>query len=233
MPLPVDPFDVKNLLFSGKSLIVLKLASVSGYTGATDTITKTTHGLTVGRTVAFVSGTGWTGLTAGTVYYVVAVPTADTFKVSATAGGAAITIGTSSAGIFEPVEIFGSKILTSKADQEEKSYEYPDAQGISREVRTVLSKQMESFTFNSGEVKRISRIFGGGLAGRVTGKATLYCPDPDDASGTVSMKSENDFPCTITRDGDVQIGNSEFSEVTLNLKSNKLGTLIFTSDAVV
>jgi hypothetical protein len=233
MPLPIDPFDVKNLLFSGKSLIVLKLASVSGYTGATDTITKTAHGLTVGRTVAFVSGTGWTGLTAGTVYYVVATPTTDTFKISATTGGAAITVGTSTGGVFEPVEIFGSKILTSKAEQEEKAYEYPDASGITREVRTVLTKQAESFTFSSGEVKRISRIFGGGLAGRVTGKATLYCPDPDDASGTVAMKSEADFPATITRDGDVQIGNSEFSEVTLNLKSNKLGTIVFTPDAIV
>jgi hypothetical protein len=75
MPLPVDPFDVKNLLFSGKSLIVLKLTAVSGYTAATDTITKTAHGLTVGRTLSFVSGTGWTGLTAGTVYYVVGVAT--------------------------------------------------------------------------------------------------------------------------------------------------------------
>jgi hypothetical protein len=233
MPLPIDPFDVKNLLFSGKSLIVINLAAVSGYTAATDTITKTAHGLTVGRTVEFVSGTGWTGLTAGLLYYVVAVPTTDTFKISATAGGAAISVGTSTVGVFEPVEVFGAKVLTDKPEQDTKSYEYPDSEGVSREVRTIVTRQVQSWTFTSGEIKRISRLFGGGMMGFVSAKATLYNPDPSDASGTVSMKSENKFPCTLTRDGDITIGNSEFSEMTLTLKGNKLGKVIFTPDAVV
>lgn len=61
-------------------------------------ITKTAHGLTVGREVVFsTTGALPTGLVAGTKYYVKTTPDADTFTVSATPGGAAIaTTGTQS-----------------------------------------------------------------------------------------------------------------------------------------
>lgn len=49
------------------------------------------HGYSAGQTVVFYGGTAPTGLTAGTVYYVVN-PTTDDFQVAATAGGAAINI---------------------------------------------------------------------------------------------------------------------------------------------
>lgn len=230
MALPIDPFDVQKTIFSGNTLIVLTLAQVTGFTASTDTITKTAHGYVVGSLLKYVSGTGFTGLTAGTNYYVVTVPDANSFKVSATSGGAAISVGTSSAGIFRPVQVFGSKLLTSKLEQEEKPLERPDSAGIIRKVRKVLTKQQESFTFEVDEVKRLLSIFGSALAGRVTATATLYCPDPDDASGKVSLKSEDDFSCTVTRDGDLQIGNSEFSKATFNLESNKLGAITWTAD---
>ncbi|PSJ60745.1 hypothetical protein [Pseudaminobacter soli (ex Li et al. 2025)] len=59
-------------------------------------ITKTAHGLTVGRKVKFsTTGALPTGLTAGVEYYVKTVPDADTFQVSATPTGTAIaTTGT-------------------------------------------------------------------------------------------------------------------------------------------
>lgn len=233
MALPVDPFLVQNTVFSGNTLIVLTLNSVSGYTASTDTITKTAHGLSVGSTLKYVSGTGFSGLTANTMYYVVAVPTADTFKLSATSGGSAISVGTSSAGVFKPVQIFGSKLLTSKLEQEEKKLERADSAGVLRAVRKVLVKQQESFTFEVQEVKRLLPIFGNGLAGRITATATLYCPDPDDVSGKCALVSEADFSCTVTRDGDLAIGNSEFSTATFNLESNKLGVITWTPDATV
>lgn len=60
-------------------------------------ITWVAHGLVVNRSVVFTTTGGLpTGLTAGTVYYVKTAPTADTFTVSATPGGA--VINTSSAG---------------------------------------------------------------------------------------------------------------------------------------
>ncbi len=56
------------------------------------------HGLSVGDTAAFAtSGVLPTGITAGTTYYVVSVPTTDTFTFSATAGGSPVnTSGTQS-----------------------------------------------------------------------------------------------------------------------------------------
>lgn len=229
--LPIDPFSVTKTLFSGKSLIVLKLAQQTGYTAATSTITKTTHGLAVGDQVVYVSGTGFTGLVALTSYYVVAVPTADTFQISATSGGSAIAVGTSTVGIFRPVTIFGAKLITNKLEQEVKDLERPDSAGVIRKARSVLTKQNESFPFEIDEVKRLLTIFNGSLAGRVTGNATIYCPDPDDASGNVSLKSEADFACTVTRDGDLPMGNSEFSKATLNIESNKTtGAITWTAD---
>ncbi len=61
-------------------------------------ITKIAHGLTIGRKIIFsTTGALPTGLTAGTEYYVKAVPDADTFTVSATPTGTAIaTTGTQS-----------------------------------------------------------------------------------------------------------------------------------------
>ena len=60
-------------------------------TPSTDTITCTAHGFIDTDTIVFFKGTVPTGLTEGTVYYV-RDATTDTFKVAATAGGAAIDL---------------------------------------------------------------------------------------------------------------------------------------------
>jgi len=72
---------------------VAKATEVTGATSATDTITSTAHGLTDGDKVVFRDTGNATGIVAGRVYYVDAVAT-DTFKVSSTNGGTAITLGT-------------------------------------------------------------------------------------------------------------------------------------------
>ena len=72
---------------------VAKATEVTGATSATDTITSTAHGLTDGDKVVFRDTGNATGIVAGRVYYVDAVAT-DTFKVSTTNGGTAITLGT-------------------------------------------------------------------------------------------------------------------------------------------
>jgi hypothetical protein len=75
--------------------------TITGGVAATNVITAVAHGLTVGDRVIFPTLTGGAGLTPATVeYYVETVPSADTFTVSATLGGAqldfttAITDGT-------------------------------------------------------------------------------------------------------------------------------------------
>lgn len=59
-----------------------------------DKIVCETHGLANGDNVVFTGGTAPTGLTEGTVYFVVGVTAGDpdTFQVSATSGGSAINI---------------------------------------------------------------------------------------------------------------------------------------------
>ena len=59
-----------------------------------DIITKTAHGLTADTDIVFTSLTGGAGLTANTVTYWVRDVTTDSFKVSATRGGAAVNITT-------------------------------------------------------------------------------------------------------------------------------------------
>lgn len=69
-------------------------ANYAAFTSATDTITGT-HALSVGDKVVF-TNRGGTSLVEGRFYYVQSVSTTVSFKVAATSGGAAITVGTGS-----------------------------------------------------------------------------------------------------------------------------------------
>lgn len=60
---------------------------------ATNVFTSAAHGLSVGDVVEFKSATTLpAGLSATTTYYVISVPTVNTFKVSATKGGTTVSI---------------------------------------------------------------------------------------------------------------------------------------------
>jgi len=72
----------------------------TGASSATDTITPTSaHSLVAGDKVVFTSTGDATGIVAGRVYFVQSVSTTVSFKVTATSGGSAITLGTSTANI--------------------------------------------------------------------------------------------------------------------------------------
>ena len=86
-----------NVLTTNK---VNKVASVVG-ASATDTITAVAHGLSNGDQVSFVNVDVATNIREDKTYFVVSKAT-DTFKVAATAGGAAITLGTA-APVYVPV----------------------------------------------------------------------------------------------------------------------------------
>ncbi|MEN6631792.1 MAG: hypothetical protein ABFD84_05150 [Candidatus Polarisedimenticolia bacterium] len=74
-------------------------STVTMTVAAPGVVTWTAHGLSVDTPVVFTTtGALPTGLTAGTTYYVKAVPTADTFTVSATVGGSAITTSGTQSG---------------------------------------------------------------------------------------------------------------------------------------
>jgi len=69
--------------------------SYTAATAATDTIT-VTHSLSVGDKVVFTNVGVATAIVVGRVYWVQSISTTVSFKVAATSGGAAITIGTAS-----------------------------------------------------------------------------------------------------------------------------------------
>lgn len=232
MALPTAPFDTTKSIFAGKSILQLKLLpAVTGVTAATDTLTKTAHGYAVNQALVFNSGTGFTGLVAATTYYVTAVPSADTFKLSATLGGSAISVGTSTVGSFTPVYVFESRKLDYKDGREYKTLERPDSAGVLRVARKVCTKGAEEFVYEIDEAKRLlTDLFGGKLAGLATGTATIWEPDSDDASGKVALKSETDFSCDLVRDGDLKFGDGDFTKAQIKIASRKAGDVTWTVD---
>lgn len=230
--IPSSPFVSSRSIFAGKSVVQLKTApALTGVTGATDTLTTAAaHNLTVGDQVIFNSGTGFTGLVALTSYFIVAIPSSTTFKISATQGGSAIAVGTSSAGSLQPVLVFESRLLDSKNQQENKEILRPDGSGVLRKVRIVTTKREESFSFEMDEAKRLLSVFSGALSGLVTATCTIWLPDPSDASGNVALKSENDFACTVYRDGDLKFGDGDFTKPTIMIESTKPGSIAWTVD---
>jgi hypothetical protein len=78
-------------------------------TSATDTITTgAAHGLVVGDKVVFTSVGASTTIKVGRGYWVQAIPTGTTLKVSATNGGAAITVGTATG-----LNFYGMKVANT------------------------------------------------------------------------------------------------------------------------
>ena len=87
------------------------LTSISIATG-TPTFNRACHGFSAGDKVVFTGGTTVPcGLTLNTVYYVIATGlTTDAFQVSATSGGASITVSGEATGTFyvaEPLDLSG------------------------------------------------------------------------------------------------------------------------------
>lgn len=96
-------------------------AALTGVTAvaATDVITKATHGLVTGDRVVFTTGTGFTGLTAGQIYYAIVID-ANTFKVATTAAnavaGTAVDITVDgSAGTFQKTENLSAFAFDARA----------------------------------------------------------------------------------------------------------------------
>ncbi|MFJ5143304.1 DUF5309 family protein [Streptomyces sp. NPDC088707] len=85
--------QTRGLLSAITTNRIAKGVTTTGATSATDTITATGHGLVDGDKIVFTATGAATGIVAGRIYFVDAVD-ANTFKVSTSAGGAAITLGT-------------------------------------------------------------------------------------------------------------------------------------------
>jgi hypothetical protein len=93
-----NPSTTATLNLYGNTCQVIGSTPVTISIASPGVLTKTAHGLNAGDTIILSTANALpTGLAAGTVYFVKTVPTADTFTLSATSGGAAInTSGTQS-----------------------------------------------------------------------------------------------------------------------------------------
>lgn len=235
MSLPSAPFDAAKSIFAGLSVIQLKLLpQLTGVTAtaATDVIAKAGHTFVDDQMVQFVSGTGFTGLVAGTNYFVRDVVAGVSFKLAATKGGAVVDITVDgTVGVFAPVSVFEVDQLDDDPEQQVKQLKRPDAQGRLRPVRTVESEAAEKWTYNLQELKRVLELFGGKMRGRKDGTATMWIPDPDDATGTVALKSQDDFAVTVSREGKITYGNSDFSKTTIKVESRESDDITWTADA--
>ena len=233
MPLPTAPFNAAKSIYAGKKIIqvVLTTGSITGATaaGSSATIAATAHGFVVGGMVQFVSGTGFTGLTAGTNYFVTKAAT-DTFEVSATKGGTAITISAEgSAGVFAPVEVFESNTLKEGGQDTFEDFKRYGTDGVQRTKRKVLSESVNEISWEVDEAKRLLDIFGGRMNGLAVARGvTVWVQDPDDASGKCALKSI-EFPANITRDGEVTMEK----KVVATLKAENTGDtpITYTPDA--
>ena len=100
-----DPSDnttarqMAGLLSVMTSNVPVKQAITTGASASTDTIT-VTHNLAVGDKVVFTDVGASTTIVAGVAYWVTSVSTTASFKVSATSGGAAITVGTATVSFY-------------------------------------------------------------------------------------------------------------------------------------
>ncbi|GGS88466.1 DUF5309 family protein [Nonomuraea spiralis] len=94
--------QTRGLLQAISTNRIAKGTSVTGATSATDTITSTGHGLVDGNKIVFTAVGAATGIIPGRVYYVDQIDT-NTFKVSTSSGGSAITLGTATGIAFTKV----------------------------------------------------------------------------------------------------------------------------------
>jgi hypothetical protein len=97
-----------NLAVVGNGAVTFQVAA--------DTVTKTSHGLTVGAPVSFTGITGTTNIDNSAVYYVIN-PTANTFQLATTVGGAVRDLtGVDGTGNFAETTITVSNNYGTAAD---------------------------------------------------------------------------------------------------------------------
>lgn len=234
--LPTAAFNAAKSIVAAKKVIQVIL-DTGGTTAATSsgsgsTIADATHTFTDGQLVNFVSGTGFTGLTAGTNYFVRDVVAATSFALAATSGGTAISITASgSAGVFRPCEVFESKMAKHNAAEKYASFKRYASNGVLRDVGgKYIDERIEKVSWEIDEAKRLLTLFAGKLSGLATGKVTMWVRDPRDVSGKTALTTSA-FQAEITRDADITFDKQVIAMVTAESKEDELVT--FTPDGSI
>ncbi len=236
LKLPKAPYNTAKAIYAGRSMLrFVRSATFHGVTASVEGVfSLADHGFAVGSALRFKSGTAGSGLTANEIYYVIAVPSDGTFKLSATYGGESVAIATAYTDIvFAKAHILGLKEITTKGEIENDTYEEPGEDGVLYTVDSRQKSAKESAEFESPETLRKLELFDGKLFGQISGTATLFTPDPQrQAANTVALVSEEDFPCTLSSNGDTKLGGG-FSTAPLKLTSLKPGGITYQAAAQI
>ena len=210
-----------RITFEADSQIAAQLTGVTA-AGSAATISKTAHGLATGDRVLYVSGTGFTGLTAGTAYYAIN-KTADTFELAETpTATVGITISVAgSSGVFQKAHIFNCEPLTDESGAPELvMLKRRGSDGIEGTVDEEIKSYAAAWSWPLDEAMRLIDIYGGKLNGNVSGYATIAVRDTKDEAGKVRMKSER-FYASLIRDGSASFGGGEYTVPKLKLSAKK------------
>ena len=234
--LPTAAFTAAKSIEAAKKVIQFVMdtggTTAATATGSGSTIADATHTFIDGQLIQYVSGTGFTGLTAGTNYFVRDVVAATSFAVAATLGGAAISITVAgSAGVFRQCEVFESKMARHSAAETYTSFQRYASNGILRDVGgKYIAERVEKISWEIDEAKRLLTLFGGKLSGLATGKVTMWVRDPRDASGKTALTTSA-FQADVTRDADITLDKKVIMMVTAESMEDELVT--FTADGSI
>lgn len=152
-----------GLLASLVSNVKEKKAKLTGISAATDTLT-VTHDLVVGDKFVFTDRGASTAVVVGRAYWVQSVSTTVSFKVSATSGGAAITVGTATMAGY-PLKQANT---VSSDDANTIMQSVYDAGGISEQETAILfvgsgmkTKVSKAYATSARQANPVTRDIGG------------------------------------------------------------------------
>lgn len=94
------------------SALVIRDGPITASSVAANVITSTTHDLKIGDQIVFSSIGSFTGAVINTPYWVLTVPSATTFSLSATPNGSTLTVGGSGSPVFNRI-LFRTKLQTT------------------------------------------------------------------------------------------------------------------------
>lgn len=187
---------------------------------STDTVTSNAHGLSNGATVFF-SGTAVpTGLSAGTVYYVINSAT-NTFKVSATLGGSAVDITTA-----------GTAVTWLPALVEDTNFEIDRRLGRVRFLTTQSGTvypylTAAAITSSSAAYAKTMQPMQNGVS-EGYGRLVIFDPEKQDRV----MIDHYDFSCSIVVERVGEIDGKKPSEITLRVTVTKDEGLVDYADSL-
>ncbi|MGW8762364.1 SU10 major capsid protein [Streptomyces sp. NPDC055815] len=166
----------RGLLAAVTTNRISKAAAVTGATSATDTITSTAHGLVDGDKIVFRDTSTATGIVAGRTYYVDQIDV-NTFKVSASLGGAPLTLGTATGISY----VKPTTVATTTSDIDNLLQLAYDNGGISTQDTAVIIA-------NSSQKRGITRAYADAY-----GKSVLITEGNRNVGGVSVDTIETDF----------------------------------------